>query len=139
MASVRLTYIRSEAVVGQTNLSVSEYELAILEVLWGRGQATIREITKEIYGEVSNTAYATVQKLLERLENKGYVVRDRSSFKHTFSAAIERSELIGQGLESLAEKLCGGSLTPLLVHLVESTELTDRQRKALRELIEKAE
>lgn len=125
--------------MGQTNLSASEYELAILEVLWSRDVATIREITKEIYGEVSTTAYATVQKLLERLENKGYVKRDRSSYKHTFSAAIERSELIGQGLESLADKLCGGSLTPLLVHLVESTKLTDRQRKALRELIEKAE
>jgi predicted transcriptional regulator len=125
--------------MGQTNLGVSEYELAILEVLWSRDAATIREITKEIYGEVSTTAYATVQKLLERLENKGYVERDRSSFKHTFSTAIERSELIGQGLENLAEKLCGGSLTPLLVHLVESTKLTDRQRKALRELINNAE
>jgi predicted transcriptional regulator len=125
--------------MGQTNLSASEYELAILDVLWSRDAATIREITQEIYGEVSTTAYATVQKLLERLENKGYVERDRSSFKHTFSAAIERSELIGQGLESLAEKLCGGSLTPLLVHLVESTKLTDQQRKTLRELIEKAE
>lgn len=139
MASVNLTYAELEAVMGQTNLSASEYELAILEVLWSRDVATIREITKEIYGEVSTTAYATVQKLLERLENKGYVKRDRSSYKHTFSAAIERSELIGQGLESLADKLCGGSLTPLLVHLVESTKLTDRQRKALRELIEKAE
>jgi len=68
-----------------------------------------------------------------------YVERDRSSFKHTFSAAIERSELIGQGLENLAEKLCGGSLTPLLVHLVESTRLTDRQRKTLREFIDKAQ
>ena len=39
-------------------------------------------------------------------------------------------------LESLAEKLCGGSLTPLLIHLAEKTKLTDRDRKMLRKLIE---
>jgi len=64
--------------MGQTNLGVSEYELAILEVLWSHGQATIREITEEIYGKVSTTAYATVQKLLERLENKDYVHRGKT-------------------------------------------------------------
>ena len=46
-------------------VNVTEYELAVLEVLWGRGSATIREITEEIYGDASTTSYATVQKLLE--------------------------------------------------------------------------
>jgi predicted transcriptional regulator len=127
-----------EATMGETALNVTEYELAVLEVLWSRGQATIREITEAIYGEISTTAYATVQKLLERLEKKRYVQRDRSSFAHVFRPKIDRSELIDQGLEILAVKLCGGSLTPLLVHLVERTELTDRQRRMLRELIEEA-
>jgi BlaI family penicillinase repressor len=120
-------------------LQVTEYELAVLEVLWNRGSATIREITEAIYGGISTTAYATVQKLLERLERKGCVDRDRSSYAHVFRAKIDRSDLIGEGLESLAEKLCGGSLTPLLVHLVETTKLSDRQRKMLRRLIDEAE
>jgi BlaI family penicillinase repressor len=119
-------------------VNVTEYELAVLQVLWGRGSATIREITQEIYGDASTTSYATVQKLLERLEKKACVRRDRRSFAHLFSAKIDRSDLIDQGLENLAEKLCGGSLTPLLVHLVETTNLTDRQRKMLRKLIDEA-
>ncbi len=119
-------------------VNVPEYELAVLEVLWSRGSATIREITEEIYGEISTTAYATVQKLLERLEKKSCVRRDRRSFAHVFRAKIDRSDLIGQELESLAEKLCGGSLTPLLVHLAESTKLTGGQRKMLRKLIDEA-
>ena len=119
-------------------LNVTPYELAVLEVLWSRGAATIRKITDQIYGQSSTAAYATVQKLLERLEKKGCVGRDRSSFAHVFRAAIERSDLIDQGLENLAEKLCGGSLTPLLIHLLESTKLTDRDRSALRKLIDEA-
>jgi predicted transcriptional regulator len=125
--------------MGETTLNVTEYELAVLDVLWRRGQATIREITQEVYGEISTAPYATVQKLLERLEKKRYVRRDRSSFAHVFSAAIDRSELIEQGLESLADKLCGGSLTPLLVHLVEKTDLSERQRKMLRKLVDEAD
>ena len=89
--------------------------------------------------ENSPTAYATVQKLLERLETKGCVTRDRSSFAHVFHPAIDRSDLISQGLENLAEQLCGGSLTPLLIHLAGATDLTEQDRKMLRKLIEDAE
>lgn len=124
--------------MAKKSLNVTEYELAALEVLWRRGSATIRDITEEIYGTSSTTTYATVQKLLERLERKGCVDRDRSSFAHLFRATIDRSDLIGEGLENLAEKLCGGSLTPLLVQLVETTSLTDRDRKMLRKLIDEA-
>ena len=113
----------------------SEYELAVLEVLWERGAATIREITEEVYGEVSTTTYATVQKLLERLEKKRCVTRNRRSSAHVFCAEVDRSDLLDQGLEDLAEKLCDGSLTPILVHLVEHTKLKKRDLEILRELI----
>jgi len=117
---------------------VTDYELAVLEVLWERGSASIREITDKVYEEPSTTNYATVQKLLERLEEKGCVSRDRSSFAHIFRAEVQRGELIDEGLEGLAEQLCGGSLTPLLVHLVGKKKLTRKERDMLRELIDEA-
>ena len=80
---------------------VTEYELAVLEVLWDRGTATIREITESIYGGRTTAAYATVQKLLERLESKGCVRRNRRPSAHVFAPRIERGQLIGQGLEQL--------------------------------------
>jgi predicted transcriptional regulator len=115
---------------------VTEYELAVLGVLWDRGPATIRQITEAIYQESSPTSYATVQKLLERLEKKGCVRRDRSRFAHQFQAKIARTDLIGEGLEDLVQKLCGGSLTPLLVHLAQTARLSPQDRLMLRELIE---
>lgn len=118
--------------------NVTDYELAVLNVLWQQQPATIGEITEAIYGERTTASYATVQKLLERLESKGCVRRDRSTFAHRFSATVERSELIGQGLESLAEKLCEGSLTPLLLHLAGRTKLTEQERRTLRELMERS-
>lgn len=116
---------------------VTQFELAVLDVLWGSAAATIRQITEQIYDEYSPSLHATVQKLLERLEAKGYVTRDRSSFAHQFSAAVEKEELIGRQLESLAEKLTGGSLTPLLLTLAGRTRLTPAERRQLRQLIDK--
>jgi predicted transcriptional regulator len=113
----------------------SQYELAVLEVLWQRGAATIRQITEQVYGEVSTTTYATVQKLIERLEKKKCVTRTRKPSAHVFRAKVDRSELLGQGLEDLAEKLCDGSLTPILIHLVEHTKLKKRDLEILRRLI----
>ena len=111
-------------------------ELAVLQALWGRGPATIRQLTDLLYPRGTDAHYATVQKLLERLEAKGCVRRDRSSWAHVFQAAIDRDELIGRRLEAVAEKLCGGSLTPLLTNLVRSKRLTPRERREIRKLFD---
>lgn len=117
-------------------IEVSPYELAVLEVLWDRGPSTIREISQSIYGKSTTACYATVQKLLERLEVKRCVKRRRQSPAHTFQAKIDRSDLIATGLEVLARKLCGGSFTPLLMHLTARVRLTKPERDLLQKLIE---
>jgi predicted transcriptional regulator len=111
-------------------------ELAVLQVLWDKGPATIRQLTDALYPRGTEAHYATVQKLLERLESKGCATRDRSSWAHTFQAAIDRDELIGRRLRAVAERLCGGSLTPLLTNLVRSRQLTAKERRELRALME---
>lgn len=114
-------------------------ELAVLQVLWDRGPATIRQLTDVLYPKGTDAHYATVQKLLDRLESKECVVRDRSSWAHVFRARIDRDELIGRRLEAVAEKLCGGSLTPLLTNLVRSKRLTAKERRELRALMDQLE
>lgn len=116
---------------------VSDGELAVLQALWDRGPASIRHLTDLLFPGGSAAHYATVQKQLERLEGKGFVTRDRSLYVHQFSAAIARDELIGRRVRAVVDKLCGGSLVPLLSHLAHAKELTDTERKALRELVEK--
>jgi predicted transcriptional regulator len=111
-------------------------ELAVLQVLWEQGPATIRQITDVLYPTGNAASYATVQKLLERLESKSCVRRDRRPAAHTFRAAIDREELIGRRLQAVAEQLCGGSLTPLLTHLVRARNYSARERRNLRQLID---
>ena len=118
---------------------VSETELEILEVLWEREHATVSDITAELYPQATTSQYATVKSLLGRLEDKGCVVRDRSSFAHTFCAVDDRDTFIGQQLQDMADRVCGGSLKSLLTNLVGAAKLTKRDRAALRKLIDEAE
>src|SRR5262245_31570640 len=122
--------------MARTPQDVTEAELAVLRVLWRQGPATVRQLTGELYPTGGPSKLATVQKLLERLEEDGFVGRDRTGSVQTFAAAVSRDELIGRRLQGIAEQLCEGSLTPLLSHLVRADRLSDRDRQSLRELID---
>ena len=121
--------------MARTPQDVTEAELAVLQVLWDRGPATRRQITDVLYPGGGPAHYTTVQKLLERLGTKGFVTRDRGGAVRTFRAAVGREELISRRLRDVAEKLCGGSLTPLLINLVRAEALTDRELHELQALI----
>jgi BlaI family penicillinase repressor len=122
--------------MSRTAQDVTESELGLLQVLWERGRCSTRQITDVLYPGGKVAQYATVQKLLERLEDKGLVKRDRSLFVHTFTAAADRDELIGRRLRALADKLCDGSLAPIISHLARTQALNENERRALRELID---
>jgi predicted transcriptional regulator len=120
----------------RTPPDVTDAELAVLQALWDRGSATIRQLTDALYPEGTDVHYATVQKLLERLEAKGHVARDRSGHAHRFRARTDRDTLVGHRLRAMAEKLCGGLMAPLLTHLVRAEALSSRERHELRALID---
>ncbi|QEH36968.1 Penicillinase repressor [Aquisphaera giovannonii] len=116
---------------------VTDAELAVLQSLWDRGPATIRQLVERVYEQGGTSVYATVQKLLDRLEAKGCVKRDRSGAVHVFEAAIARRDLIGKRLRAVADALCGGSLAPLLTQLVEGGDLSAKDRQELRSMIDR--
>ncbi len=121
----------------RSQADVTDAELALLQALWEQGRSTIRQLVERVYAQEGASVYATVQKLLDRLEAKGCVHRDRSQAVHVFEAAIDRDALIGRRLRAVADALCGGSITPLLTHLVRGGELSDSDRKELRALIDR--
>lgn len=121
----------------RTPRDVTEAELNVLRVLWQEGPSTVRRIVESHDEAGSPTQPATVQKLLERLEAKAWVERDRSEAVQRFRATADRDELIGRRLQGIAEELCEGSLTPLISHLVKRERLSARDKQALRDLIER--
>lgn len=118
------------------NLRLTDAEFAVLEPLWEHGPQTIRQLTARLYPPQSTSDYATVQKLLERLEAKQCVDRDRTETPHMFRASIEREALIDDHLQQIADRLCEGSLVPVLNQLVQRVSLSKAERSALQRLLE---
>lgn len=122
--------------MSRTPQDVTDAELAVLQVLWELRIATVRELTERLYPDGTAALNATVQKLLERLEAKKCVKRNRKTWPHQFSASIERDVLIARQLQTTADKLCEGAIHPLLTSLVKARGLTPEDRKSLRGLLD---
>jgi BlaI family penicillinase repressor len=122
--------------MSKPRFDVTDAELAVLQELWDRGPSSIRGLASRLYTGDEATGYATVQKLLERLERKSCVRRERGSPAHLFHATAAREDLIDGRIAEVADKLCGGSVTPILLHLIEATRLSKKDRELLRKLLE---
>jgi BlaI family penicillinase repressor len=102
---------------------LTKLELQIMEALWRRGSASIREI-QETFPEKLRPAYTTIQTTVYRLEGKKAVrrVRKVGNF-HVFEAAVSRDAAQRKLVDDLLA-LFGGSTQPVMAHLIESGKLT---------------
>jgi predicted transcriptional regulator len=112
-------------------------ELAVMDLLWQNDRMTARQIRERLYPDATKAQHGTVQRLLQRLEDKGYVERDRTIAVHFFSAVISRQTYAGQQLESLANKLTAGSIAPLITHLVEEKRISRSEIKRIRAILDR--
>jgi BlaI family transcriptional regulator, penicillinase repressor len=117
---------------------VSDAELEVLKVLWVAGPATVRDVAAALKRRRRRLAYNTVLTLLSRLRDKGYVAADRREPAHLFRAVVTRDELLGSTLAALADRVCDGTASPLVLALVRgrrfSAEDIARFRRLLDEL-----
>src|SRR5438105_12274515 len=102
---------------------LAKLELKIMETLWARGQASIREI-QEAFPEDDRPAYTTVQTTVYRLEAKKALrrVKKVGNF-HIFEAAVSRNAAQRRLIDDLLG-LFGGRTQPVMAHLIESGKLT---------------
>jgi predicted transcriptional regulator len=117
--------------------NITETELALLRLLWKGGPSSIRELTDQLYPQGSHSEYATVQSLLDRLETKDCVRREKHGRLNVFTATVNRGELVSRRLRETADALCDGSLAPLLSHLVQVSDPTPEEADALQRLVDR--
>ncbi|MCY3808337.1 MAG: BlaI/MecI/CopY family transcriptional regulator [Gemmatimonadetes bacterium] len=119
-----------------TVLKLANAELAVMDRLWEKGIATARQLREQLYPEATRPMHGTIQRLLQRLEAKGFVERDSDRAAHLFSPRISREAYAAGRLEYLADQVTGGSFVPMITHLVEERKLSDADMERLRRLLE---
>jgi BlaI family penicillinase repressor len=88
----------------------TEAELAILDVLWTHGPATVREVHEALARRGGRAiGYTTALKLMQIMADKGWATRDESARSHVYAAAVGREAVQGRLLDDLVARAFSGS------------------------------
>jgi predicted transcriptional regulator len=113
----------------------TDAELEILNVLWQRGPATVREVHDELSGH-KDTLYTTVLKTLQIMTEKGLVERDESQRAHLYRARLAQDETRRQLLNDLVARAFDGSATKLVMQALSSKEASAEEVTEIRALLD---
>jgi predicted transcriptional regulator len=92
----------------------TESELEILNILWHRDLATVREVHEEL-AKYKDVGYTTTLKLMQIMHEKGLVKRDESMRTHVYQACVNREKTQKHLLNKMIDSLFGGSSTQLVL------------------------
>src|SRR6478672_7264964 len=92
----------------------TESELEILQVLWSRGLASVREVHEEL-AKTKEAGYTTTLKLMQRMYDKGLVERDTASKTHVYKAVISSQEAQNTALDKIIDTVFKGSTADLVI------------------------
>ena len=113
-------------------LKPTDSELEILQVLWDKGEATVRDVHEELI-EIKDCGYTTTLKLMQIMFEKGLVIRDDSSRTHIYQANVSREKTQEQLVNKMVNTLFSGSHTQLVMqalgsHIPSQEELGEIQQ-----------
>ena len=108
-------------------------ELEIMHVLWSIGPANVQMVQQDLEREL---AYTTVQTMLNILHRKGKVKRTLKDRAYFYKPAVSRSQVVGQHMGDIVDRLFGGSAESLVMSLVETKHLTPKKLARLQRLLE---
>jgi BlaI family transcriptional regulator, penicillinase repressor len=113
-------------------------ELEILNVLWERESATVREVY-EIINANKPVAYTTVLKLMQIMTDKELVERDAETKAHLYRAKTPKTETQNGLVNDFVEKVFRGSAMQLVQHLLDAKKTSPEEMKEIRKMIKRAE
>ena len=99
----------------------TESELEILQILWLRGLATVREVHEEL-AKFKDVGYTTTLKLMQIMHDKGLVKRDESMRTHVYQPAVNKEKTQKHLLTKMIDSLFGGSSTQLVLQALGNGE-----------------
>ncbi len=115
-------------------------ELQILDVLWGDGPATVREVNNRLRERGgSDVGYSTTLKLMQIMLEKGLVQRDDSVRPQLYRAASARDVTERQLLRDVRDRAFGGSLTRLVMRALDTEDVSPAERRRIEAMLQRAE
>lgn len=114
----------------------TDSELEILQVLWQRENATVREVHEELT-QVKDCGYTTTLKLMQIMFEKGLVLRDDSSRTHIYTPNVSRDDTQKNMVDKMVDALFSGSRTQLVVQALGNHTPTKEELLEIELLLQK--
>jgi predicted transcriptional regulator len=116
----------------------TDAELAILRVLWQRGESTVRQV-HDVLSQEREMGYTTVLKLMQIMTEKGLVERDESERTHVYQARLTQQQTQQQLVGDLLNKAFGGSASQLVLQALSAKPASAEELTEIRQLLDKLE
>lgn len=113
----------------------TESELEILQVLWQKGNASVREVHEEL-SKVKEAGYTTTLKLMQIMHEKGLVKRDASFKTHIYQPAVSKEKTQRHMLGKMINSLFGGSPTQLVMQALGDHKATVEELDEIQKLLD---
>jgi len=96
------------------DIKPTESELEILQVMWSKGQCTVRDVHEEL-AKNKDAGYTTTLKLMQIMHDKGMVERDTSSKTHLYKALFTQEQAQSNALDKILSTVFKGSTSNLVI------------------------
>jgi BlaI family transcriptional regulator, penicillinase repressor len=117
---------------------LTEQELEIMKIVWSRGAVTVRDVYEELLAK-RKVAYTTVMTMMGVLETKGHLKKSAGEKAYVYQTVRPRQEVIGGMVSDFVARVFNGSAKPLLLHLVESEQVSPAELEEIRRMLKKRE
>jgi BlaI family transcriptional regulator, penicillinase repressor len=114
---------------------LTDLQLAVMRVLWERGEANVAEIWEALRPE-RGLAQTTVATLLSRLDKRGVVSHRREARQFVYRAAVSEPQVRRVMVRELTARLFDGDVTALVSHLLSGREVSAGDLAKVKALIE---
>lgn len=127
---------RTKAAMSKHHLA--SLQLAIMQVLWDEGEATVGDVQQALAAE-RPLAYTTVATMLTKMEHKGQVTHRTRGRTHVYRPVIRREAVHRSMLSDLTNRLFRGDVTEMVAHLLDSSDVSSAELARLKALIRQKE
>ena len=117
---------------------LTELQLAILRIIWDKGEATVQDIWEALHPE-RGLAQTTIATVLSRLERRGVVTRRAQARQYHYRAAVTEQDVQHSMVGELTERLFDGDVTALVRHLLTAEDVSPGDIARIRDMIERVE
>jgi BlaI family transcriptional regulator, penicillinase repressor len=116
----------------------TESELEILQILWEKGEATVRDI-HDVLEKVKDTGYTTTLKLMQIMTEKGLLERETSTRTHVYKPLLSREKTQASFLNKMLNGLFKGSETRLVMGALDQKAPSEQELHQIRDYLKQFE